>query len=102
MLCSIGNLRYSTQVPKVAVTLNFNHRLKKMQSRLNVTLRLSTALHASMKAKIVDGDEVLAHCVKHSNDSVCMQLVLDQRLLVWWGGWPSYVSMPPGDTLYIP
>ena len=50
---------------------NFNRRLRKMKSSLNICLCLKTALPASTKAKGVDkdGEEVL-HTEKRSNDSV--------------------------------
>ena len=39
---------------------------------VNVCQCLKTTLHASMKEKRIhnDGEEILAHCEKHSNDSV--------------------------------
>ena len=51
---------------------NFNHLLRKMMSGLNVCLHLKTTLHASTKVKGFDknGEEVLAYCDKHSEDSV--------------------------------
>ena len=49
---------------------NFILRLRKMESRLNVCLRLKTVLQASTKAEGVDNREVLAYCEKHSKDSV--------------------------------
>ena len=51
------------------MTSNFNRRLRKMKSSLNVCPFLKLALHASPKAKSVDkgGNEVLAHCDKLSN-----------------------------------
>ena len=63
--------RYSTQVSKVAVKSNFNHRLR-IKSRIKVCLHLKRALHTSTKVKRVDkdGEEVVAHCEKGSNDSV--------------------------------
>ena len=65
-------LGYSTRVSKVAETSNFNRRLRKMESRLNVCLRLKMVIYGSMKAKRVDKDgvEVLAYCEKCSKDSV--------------------------------
>ena len=56
----------------VDVTSNFNRRLRDMMSSLNVYLCLKTAIPASTKANLFDydGNVVLAHCEKHSKDSV--------------------------------
>ena len=59
------------------MTSNFNHRLRKMKSSLNVCLCLKSVVRASMEANRVDkdGDVGLAHCVKHSKDSVELAVV---------------------------
>ena len=56
MLCSIVNynsLVIAPRLSKVAMTSDFNRRLKKMRASLNVCLCLKTALPASMMAKRV-------------------------------------------------
>ena len=72
MLCSVGNYNNLIYYPAIQGSCDVKHRSRKLKSSLNICLCLKTAASSSTKVKSVDkdGEVVLAHCEKHSKDSV--------------------------------
>ena len=75
MLCSIGNynsLVIAPQLSKVAMTSDFNRRLKKNEGKSKCLFMFedgASCFHDGKKSEKY-GEGVLAHCEKHSKESV--------------------------------